>query len=289
MSKKDQRNGISVSMKSHRKSVLKSLREILFWWMRSPRTSSTKSSTSYCKRKIQIREDYIWMSTTRRSRIWSEEIQNTHLRAQTRAWISKTTIVGRYSLDRSTLKYSLTLVMELWIHLFCELEMKEHLHQESYARSCREIEELRIRCYQEKHWKTKKIGRISYAAWSIITYSMSILLWSWLTEQLWRTYISSSSSYYLEFKKAQPRSWNAAKYTGEYWYSWKRFSSSPCSARSRWIIQLFKKFGNTIGDSENKRNWEKWERRTIAINTPTLLFADSQRKSKWQKLSYVYD
>ena len=34
--------------------------------------------------------------------------------------------------------------------------------------------------------KTTKIGRISYAAWSGITNSESILLRSWLTEQLWR-------------------------------------------------------------------------------------------------------
>ena len=29
------------------------------------------------------------------------------------------------------------------IHLCGELEMKDHLHQESYARRCREIEDLR--------------------------------------------------------------------------------------------------------------------------------------------------
>ena len=38
MSKEGQRNCISVSLKSHRK--------ILYWWMSSPRTSSTKNSTS---------------------------------------------------------------------------------------------------------------------------------------------------------------------------------------------------------------------------------------------------
>ena len=53
--------------------VLKSLRKILFWWTRSPRTPWTKSSTScYC------RENYIWMSTRWRSRIWGKESQKTH-------------------------------------------------------------------------------------------------------------------------------------------------------------------------------------------------------------------
>ena len=35
------------------------------------------------------------------------------------------------------------------IHLCSKLEMKDHLHKEHYARSCREIEELKICCYQE--------------------------------------------------------------------------------------------------------------------------------------------
>ena len=78
MSRKSQRNGISVSLKGHRKSNSAESQKILFWWMRSPRTSSTKGSTSYYKRKIQIREDYIWISTTWSARIWSEESQNTH-------------------------------------------------------------------------------------------------------------------------------------------------------------------------------------------------------------------
>ena len=37
------------------------------------------------------------------------------------------------------------------IHLCSELEMKNRLHRECYARSCQEIEELKRRCYQEKN------------------------------------------------------------------------------------------------------------------------------------------
>ena len=85
--------------------------------------------------------------------------------------------------------YSLTKVMKLWIHLCSRLEMKDHLHQESYARSCRETEELKNAAIRKNYWKTTKIGRISYAAWSGITNSESILLRSWFTEQLWRTYV----------------------------------------------------------------------------------------------------
>ena len=50
-------------------------------------------------------------------------------------------------------------------YLRSELGMEDHLHQECYARSCREIEELRIRCYQEENTeKTTEVGIISYAA-----------------------------------------------------------------------------------------------------------------------------
>ena len=45
------------------------------------------------------------------------------------------------------------------IHSCGELEMNDHLHQESYARSCREIEELKRRCYHEEN--TEKQRRLS--------------------------------------------------------------------------------------------------------------------------------
>ena len=44
------------------------------------------------------------------------------------------------------------------IHLGSELEMKDHPHQESYGRSCRDMAELKKRCYQEEN--TEKQGRL---------------------------------------------------------------------------------------------------------------------------------
>ena len=147
---------------------------------------------------------------------------------------------------------------------------------------------------QRRKWSNStKDEWIFYAAWSGVSNSEFIersstkikrtigfffgrlknLLWSWLTEQLWQYLRSSSSSYFFEFKKAQPRSWNAAKYTRDFEYSWKGFWLSTCPTSAWRITQWFKKFGNTNGNSENRRNWEKWKRRTIAINTFTLLFA----------------
>ena len=42
------------------------------------------------------------------------------------------------------------------MHLCSELEMKNHLHQECYARSCQENEELKKRCYKEENEVTQQ-------------------------------------------------------------------------------------------------------------------------------------
>ena len=143
------------------------------------------------------------------------------------------------------------------------------------------------------NWRNEtKVGRIQLAAWSGITNSESTTGWSlkitrtigvywrlekfprsWLTEQFWQCPRSAPSSYHLEFQKAQPRIENAAKYTGGYKYYWKRFWLSTCPTSAWETAQWF------------KRNWEKWKRRTIAINTLTLLFGKSKgKKSRRQKI-----
>ena len=99
------------------------------------------------------------------------------------------------------------------IYLCGEVRMKDCPHQECYARSCQEFEELNRRCYQEEDWKIFLRSMISNHA---IFYDPDLLS---SCDDL----RSSSSSYYLEFKKTLPRSWNAAKYTRKYEYSWKRF------------------------------------------------------------------
>ena len=151
------------------------------------------------------------------------------------------------------------------IYLCGRLVIKDHLHQECYARrSCREIEELKRCCCREentennKDWKNFIRSMIrNHGQW---VYSSTILTyWAVMTYQR-----SSSSSYYLEFKEAWSRSWNAAKYTRENEYSWKRFWLSTWSTRSWWIIQSFKRFGNTISNRWWCRGfWEKKELRIV--------------------------
>ena len=94
MSEKSQRNGICVSLKSYRKFSSEESQKILFWWMRSPRTSATKSSTSHSSGKF------------RSEKIMSEWVRNGDPKFRAKkfrihidwvtAWacISKTTIIG---------------------------------------------------------------------------------------------------------------------------------------------------------------------------------------------------
>ena len=73
-------------------------------------------------------------------------------------------------------------------------------------------------------------------------------------------------------------------------YSWERFWLSTCSTRSWWITRWFKEFGDIIGHSENRRNWGKWERRTIAVNTFILFLGKSKTKKSGRWIaSFVYD
>ena len=155
--------------------------------------------------KIQIREDYI--------PDYNMEIQNLERRNSEYASFESQRELESQRRQLSKANQCADQAQRERLHLCSELEMKDHFHQECYARSCREIEELKRCCCQEVITKTTKIGRISDAAWSGITNSESILQRSWLTEQLWLYLRSSSSSYSLEFQRAKPRIQNAAKYT----------------------------------------------------------------------------
>ena len=88
-------------------------------------------------------------------------------------------------------------------NIWCSrLGMKDHLHWESYAGSCREIEELKRRCYQEENTKNNE-------DWNNFLCNMIRNPEHWvyystiLTHRAVMTYLrSSSSSCYLEFKIA---------------------------------------------------------------------------------------
>ena len=62
----------SVTLKSHRNSCSKESQKILFWWMRSPRTPGTSLGEN------SVQRNYTRLGTTWKSKIWSEEMQNTH-------------------------------------------------------------------------------------------------------------------------------------------------------------------------------------------------------------------
>ena len=77
-SMKSRRNSIrSHSLQTHRKSFSEESQRILFWWMRSSRTPGRAQQAVLGENSVQRQ----WHSTeiwTWRSKIWNEEIQNTH-------------------------------------------------------------------------------------------------------------------------------------------------------------------------------------------------------------------
>ena len=185
MSKKCQRNGISVSLKSHTESHSEESQKILFWrvtWMRSPRRPGTKSSTCNSWWKLiseKIRLDWVQHEDPK---FGTKNFRICIIPAATRAWISKTTVIESPSMGSSSSTRENTLAQ--WIG-------KEE--PSSSRKLCKKLpRNWRIKkklLWGRKSLQTTKIGRISCAAWSGITNSESILLRSWLTEQSWRTYV----------------------------------------------------------------------------------------------------
>ena len=123
--------------------------------------------------KIQLRENYIWKSTRWRSRIWSKEIQNTH--HSSHYWQP---IKMQIKLNE---REYICVADCGWRTIFIKKAMQE------VAEKFEELKKTLLS--RKKLLKTTKVGRIAFAAWSGITHSQSILLRSWLTEQLWRTYV----------------------------------------------------------------------------------------------------
>ena len=128
------------------------------------------------------------------------------------------------------------------IHVCSDLEMKNRLHQECFARSCQEIEELRRRFYEKMQPTRQKLNEYS------MQHDQESRTVSLLRDQIRKSrerleftedsiifqdpdspssfgssprFTSSSSSF--EFEKAQPRIQNAAKHTRGYEYSRSRF------------------------------------------------------------------
>ena len=144
------------------------------------------------KRKIQIREDYIWMSTTWSAKILSEEIQNTH-------WLSLSVSLNLKDYNCSRIFIGQIKLSERG-YLRSDLEMEDHLHQESYARSCREIENLKIRCYEEGNYKNNEDWKNFLRSndqesrtVSLFYYDPDLLSSSWQTYVLHQALITSSS------------------------------------------------------------------------------------------------
>ena len=125
------------------------------------------------------------------------------------AWISKTAVLGRDSLYRSSSARKYICVANWGCRtIFIKnavQEVAEKLKKREFAPIRKEITK------NNEDWKNFLRSTIrNHEQW---VYSFTILIyWAVMTDLR----SSSSSCYYLEFKKPEPRSWNAAKYTREW-------------------------------------------------------------------------
>ena len=117
-------------------------------------------------RSEKIIPDWVWDGDPE---FEAKKFRRRIIRVTTRARISKSTIIGSQSEKAQRER----------IHLCGELVMKDHLHQEWYAKSCREIEELKkmlLSGRKSPHIATK-IGRISCAAYDQESRTVSLFFY----------------------------------------------------------------------------------------------------------------
>ena len=244
-----------MSLKSHRKSYSEESQKILFWWNRSPRTSSTKSSTSFFffsensdQRKIVLTENDLEIQR-------SERKNSEYARSKSQSEFESQGKQLEANQSKLNVKEKNGAANRRWRIIFIKnpiQEVAEKLKNWKDAAIKKEFfffEKRRLEDIPTQHDHESRSVRLFF-------FDPDILC-SYDDPR------SSSSPFCLVFKEAQPRSWNAAKYTRGYDHSWKRFWSSTCLTRSWRVIQLFKKFGNTIENRWCRGFWEKKELRIV--------------------------
>ena len=179
----------------------------------------------------------------------------------TRAWISKK--IFNVQIKLSVRGY-ICVANWRWRIVFSRIatqEVAKNLKNWEYAA-------IRKKILKKQRWWNNLLCKMikNHVQW---VYSSTIL-----TDDL-----RSSSSCYLKFVESLAAKLECHEIHEKIWDSWKRFWLSTCSTRSWWITQWFKEFGDIIGHSENRRNWGKGERRTIAVNTFILFSGKSKTKN----------
>ena len=201
--------------------------------------------------KIQFSENYDRLSTTWRSKIWSEEVRNTHY--------SSHSVSLNLKDDSSWKIFNGQIKVSERVYLCSELEMKDHLRKESYARSCREIEDsLKDAAIKKEitekqrrleefptstEWSATKITRTIGIDWRLkIFYDPDLPSSSDIPTFLIKLLlprVQESLAVRLECHEIHERIWGFVE---------TFFLLSTCSTRSWRITTWFKKFGNTIGN-----------------------------------------
>ena len=129
--------------------------------MRSPRTPGTSLGEN------SVQRNYTRLCTTWKSKIWSEEIQNTHYSSHNESLNLKDDNYWKpinWQIKLNVRQY-ICVANWRWRTVFIKNATQE------VAKNLKNWKEAAIK---RKYWKTTKIGRIFCAAWSGITYGESI-------------------------------------------------------------------------------------------------------------------
>ena len=233
------------STEQYSESFSSDSQKILFWWMRFPRKSSTKSSTSYSWWKF------------RSKKIIPDWVQHGDPEFGTKKFRIRIIRVTTWALKLKDDNYWKSINMQI------KLDVREYICAADWGWRTIFIKKLprnwkiERRCYQDEiSEKQQSLKECPHAAWSGITNSESILLRSLLTEQLWRTNVPHQALITLSSRKPS-REVGMPRNTRENMsIPGNVFWSSTCSTRPWRITQWFKKFGDIIGVYENRRNRE---------------------------------
>ena len=213
------------------------------------------------------------------------------------AWITKATLVGSQSLGKSSSAWESTFACRIGD----EGPYSSRMLCKKLPRIWRIDETLRSRW--NKLENTEEWNKF-YSTWLGIAHSESNersstkitrtlgiywrfenLQWSWQTETV--------RTFFIKLLLLRVQESVAAKLECFEIHEWIWVFLENCQHARRDPDELhndFLKFGDIIGDAENRRNWEKWERRTIAINACILLMGKRKtKKSRQWKVSYVFD
>ena len=213
--------------------------------------------------KIQFRENYIWMSTTWRSKIQSEGIRNTHYSSHNESMKLKDNNYWKPNRASSTREY-ICVADWGWRTIFIKKAMQE------IAKNWRIKKKLLSRGNTETQWRLEEFPMQhdqESRTVNLFFYDPDLL-----SSKDGPTFphqaLNTSSSRKHCREVGMPRNTRESMSIPGHVFDRQHARRDPEKLHnSSRNLATPSGIADDVDDSEKGRNWEKWERRTIAINT----------------------